>query len=190
MNAATILRAARRQAGLTQAALAARGNTAQSAIAAYETGVKQPSLPTLDRLVAAAGLSLRWSLATRDSVLAAAVGDIADALHRDDEAEALRHAATLHGALAPRPQLEAVISSDPGSTGDHRWDALVAGLVERAAHRAGLRTPVWTAAPERFLETWWFVSPHRSLHASALVHAPAELANRGVFVHADSLESV
>jgi hypothetical protein len=34
------------------------------------------------------------------------------------------------------------------------------------------------------------VSPYPSLHASALVSSPAAFANRGVFLHADSLTSV
>ena len=33
--------------------------------------------------------------------------------------------------------------------------------------------PAWTEAPIRFLEHWWFVSPHRSVHANALVSTPA-----------------
>lgn len=37
---------------------------------------------------------------------------------------------------------------------------------------------------------WWFVTTYRSLYASAMVHTPAGHANRGVFLHADSLLSV
>ncbi len=86
--------------------------------------------------------------------------------------------------------LAAVIAANPGSTGDRRWDALVAGVVERVAHGAGVRIPAWTAEPSRFVDRWWFVSPYPSLHASALVATPPELAGRGVFVHASSLASL
>jgi len=54
----TLLRDARRRCGLTQAELARRAGVTQSVISAYESGARQPSLPTLARLVAAIGLEL------------------------------------------------------------------------------------------------------------------------------------
>ncbi len=120
------------------------------------------------------------------------MAEISEALRAGEEAEALRAAAKLVGdleALAPSV-VASVVAVDPGSTGDRRWDALVAGIVERVAHCAGVRTPAWTAEPSRFLVRWWFVSEHRALHASALVDSPPELAARGVFIHASSLTSV
>lgn len=59
MDSAAALREARQRAGLTQAALAARAGTSQATISAYESGRKQPSVATLDRLLAAAGARLR-----------------------------------------------------------------------------------------------------------------------------------
>jgi transcriptional regulator with XRE-family HTH domain len=50
------IRELRRQAGLTQGALAARAGTSQSAIAAYESGSKYPTWRTIERLAAAVGL--------------------------------------------------------------------------------------------------------------------------------------
>lgn len=58
MNVAEEIRRARRRAGLTQAALAARAGTSQATLSAYEAGRKQPSLPTLTRLLAATGSRL------------------------------------------------------------------------------------------------------------------------------------
>ena len=57
---------ARTRAGLTQAELAHRAHTTQSAIAAYETGTRQPTVPTLYRVLAAAGFDLRARLAPHD----------------------------------------------------------------------------------------------------------------------------
>ena len=187
-----MIRAARRRAGLTQAEMARRAATTQSAVAAYESGAKQPSWSTLSRLLAAAELSLGWVLAPASSPLRSTVEAIAGCVHINREPEALRLAADLLTRLeAMKPaDVASAIDNDPGSTGDERWDALVGGLVERAAHRAGVRTPVWTASASRFLDRWWFLTPYRSLHASALVETPAELANRGVFVHESSLHSV
>jgi transcriptional regulator with XRE-family HTH domain len=64
--AGALIRDARLRAGLTQAELAARAGTAQSAIAAYEGGQRQPTLPTLYRVLAAAGFDLRARLAPAD----------------------------------------------------------------------------------------------------------------------------
>ncbi len=64
--AGALIADARLRAGLTQAELARRAGTVQSAIAAYEAGRRQPTLPTLYRLLAAAGFDLRARLETHD----------------------------------------------------------------------------------------------------------------------------
>ncbi len=58
MNAAEAVRAARLRAGLTQHALAVRAGTSQATLSAYESGRKQPSLRTLERILAATGTRL------------------------------------------------------------------------------------------------------------------------------------
>lgn len=55
----TLLHHARARAELTQAELAERAGTSQSALARYETGVAVPTLPTLERLLAACGYRLQ-----------------------------------------------------------------------------------------------------------------------------------
>jgi len=64
VDAASVLRRARRAAGLTQQALAARTGTSQAAISAYENGSKEPSLGTLSRLLSATGHELRLGRST------------------------------------------------------------------------------------------------------------------------------
>lgn len=56
--ASELLRTVRKRAGLSQAALAERTGVTQSVVSAYESGARQPSLPTLGRLVEATGLAL------------------------------------------------------------------------------------------------------------------------------------
>jgi predicted nucleotidyltransferase/DNA-binding XRE family transcriptional regulator len=53
-----VLRDARRRAGLSQVEVARRGGTTQSVISAYESGSRQPALPTLAALVEATGYEL------------------------------------------------------------------------------------------------------------------------------------
>ena len=76
----------------------------------------------------------------------------------------------------------ALVDRKPEGCGDARFDALLAAIVEHLCARDGLPTPRWVEDPDRFLETWWFVSGFQSLHASALVQSPISFARRGVFV--------
>lgn len=55
MQVSRLIRDARNRAELSQAGLAARAKTSQSAVARYEAGATIPSLPTLERLLAACG---------------------------------------------------------------------------------------------------------------------------------------
>jgi transcriptional regulator with XRE-family HTH domain len=55
VNAASLFRRARRRSGLSLRALATRAGTSHSALAAYESGRKVPTVGTLDRVLRAAG---------------------------------------------------------------------------------------------------------------------------------------
>jgi uncharacterized protein len=56
--AGALIRQARRHAGLSQVELGGRAGVTQSVISAYESGHRQPSLPTLAALIEAAGFEL------------------------------------------------------------------------------------------------------------------------------------
>jgi len=58
MDIAHTVRRGRLRSGLTQAELARRAHTSQATISSYESGRKQPSAATLDRLLDAAGWRL------------------------------------------------------------------------------------------------------------------------------------
>jgi transcriptional regulator with XRE-family HTH domain len=55
MDAGGAIRTARRRAGLSKRALARRAQTSPAAIVLYESGAREPTLPTLERVLAAAG---------------------------------------------------------------------------------------------------------------------------------------
>jgi predicted nucleotidyltransferase/DNA-binding XRE family transcriptional regulator len=56
--AGALIRQARRDAGMSQVELAARAGVTQSVVSTYESGHRQPSLPTLAALIQAAGYEL------------------------------------------------------------------------------------------------------------------------------------
>jgi transcriptional regulator with XRE-family HTH domain len=62
LDAASLIRDARRRAGLSQRELARRSGTAQSVVARIERGQTDPSTRTLARLVSAAGFELEAKL--------------------------------------------------------------------------------------------------------------------------------
>ena len=80
-----------------------------------------------------------------------------------------------------------MVEDAPHPTGDPRYDALLASLVEYCCVRHDVNPPRWVDDPERFLQEWWFVSGLRSLHADAIVHSPVSFKRRGVFIAEDSL---
>ncbi len=82
MDGAVALREARQRAHLTQEQLAARAGVTQSVISAYESGRRQPSVPTLAALVAATGFELDLQLRTTPRRLDALTGPIGQRVRR------------------------------------------------------------------------------------------------------------
>jgi transcriptional regulator with XRE-family HTH domain len=66
MNGSHLVREARRRAGLTQAQLAGRAGTTQSAIARVESGTTNPSMEHISDLVRACGFDLEVHLVPYD----------------------------------------------------------------------------------------------------------------------------
>src|SRR4051794_34132812 len=64
--AGALLVSARGRLGLSQTAFAELIGIAQPTLSAYESGRRQPTLPTLMRLLARAGLDLRMELTEQD----------------------------------------------------------------------------------------------------------------------------
>lgn len=75
-EAGALLRRARGKAGLSQAELAARAGVTQSVISAYESGHRQPAVPTLAALIDAAGFDLVLRLRRQPGRLTALSGPL------------------------------------------------------------------------------------------------------------------
>ena len=82
------------------------------------------------------------------------------------------------------------ISVRPQPTGDPRHDAYLGALAEHLATIHGLDRPPWSLAPERFLDSFWFVSKVPGFRAIAIAQAPAAFRRRGVFIPERSLHRV
>jgi len=66
MSIGSIVREARRRAGLTQAALAEKAGVPKSTVGRIESGARTPSVELVERLVRAAGLEVTVSLSESD----------------------------------------------------------------------------------------------------------------------------
>ncbi len=104
-DAATLLRDARRRAGLTQAALAELSGTSQATVSAYERGSKTPSADTLARVLAAAGVRLTTAPATRPVRTPSAAAAQRAARRLNEVIELAAHLPTRHRPALAFPRL-------------------------------------------------------------------------------------
>ena len=122
---------------------------------------------------------------------------VGESLQSAGPSEALRQVVQFINDLArlDADAIRAAVRMEPESTGDGRWDALLAGIAEYLSRPVDVATPAWASAPSRFLRRFWFViedvigRPAPGLAADAFARTPPELSSRGVFLDRSSLTS-
>ncbi|MBA3561945.1 MAG: hypothetical protein H0W35_04385 [Actinobacteria bacterium] len=87
-------------------------------------------------------------------------------------------------------ELAELIRECPAPSGSAKADALLAGAAEHLAAVKSLPCPGWVRDPERFLDSFWFVSDVPGFRATALAQTPIALKRRGIFWPTRSLERV
>lgn len=187
-SAARLLRQARRGGELTQRDLSVRSRVRQPAIATVESGAHDSTVDRLERLVAGTGHRLAI-LPTRSSTVA----DIADAVYvavrARDTRRALRLLVQLNDDLASEHGVVrvALAVTPPAPTGDVRFDAYIAALVEHHLHAEALPVPGWVNEPARFLKEPWTVD--RFADPDIAAHTPDAFRRHGVLLDAIELAS-
>jgi transcriptional regulator with XRE-family HTH domain len=185
---ALLIKDARRAAGITQVQMAKRAGTTQPAVAAYESGARTPTIATLERLLDACEHNLEMHAhphvrrgATSLEQLAPL---IAEDLGQGRERDALRllfgFADDFRGSS--HPGRVALLSEEPPTTHDARFDAALAGAAEFFAREGAIAAPSWVNQPNRFVEPWWFATSRQAFEAYTLAHTPAVFARHGVFI--------
>lgn len=77
----------------------------------------------------------------------------------------------------------------PPTTGDPRWDVLLASSVERECRLRGIESPTWTNVEG--LEPWWFPAlVDDSLVPLTIQRTPPELSRKGIWLDESALEAV
>lgn len=188
MLASTLLRSARRGAGLSQRTLALRAGRRQPQIADVERGRHDVTVGVLSELLAAAGHRLVVVPTTRTTPSETAEG-IRAALLAGQPDRALREALQLSDDLtASELSVRAALcAAAPETTGDIRYDALIAGLVE--LHLPGRSCPSWTRTDARALLERWWVDETPGLAELTLSETPPALLRHGVVLAASELAS-
>ena len=165
-TASSVILNLRKTHGLTLRSLAERAGTSSATLSNYELGIKEPRLSTLERLVEASGSKLlveiipaaingRWN----DARISAAESSrrVAKAIRDNKEEVAFRICLELIDDLkAVTPYRLAQLTRDtPPLTGDSRYDALIAAVVEDACVNGGAPTPLWVYETTRAVEKWY-----------------------------------
>lgn len=186
------LRERRRAAGLTLREVARAAGTAESNVAAYERGTKVARSATVERILTAVDAGAD-SPVHRQTLLTfpAAASELRRGLRAGwTTAELLRLVRELRSNFGHlRDDADrAVYFARPATTGDQRWDAMLAANAEDLSLRAGLPAPPWSAG--HALPTFWFVGSSPSLRAYAFARSPISMQVRGVMVDPGDLAAV
>jgi transcriptional regulator with XRE-family HTH domain len=184
-SASSEIRSRRVAAGLSQRELARRARTSSATLSRYESGAIDPSVGTLNRILAATvARRRRWAS------LAHLAPALARTLMSADATTAWRLVGEFLDDDAGADDREAavVVAEAPQPTGDLRVDALVAALAEHLCVRRGMLPPPWTQIAVEAVP-WWFVAG-RAFAGMALRESPPSFARRGIFITTGALERI
>jgi hypothetical protein len=93
-------------------------------------------------------------------------------------------------ARAGVPAASQRFDREPTFTHATEVDAALAALAEYLARRDNWPVPSWARKPGRYSGTWWFVTPLRGMHATALQESPSSFRTRGIFITSGALSRV
>jgi transcriptional regulator with XRE-family HTH domain len=186
---ATLVRGARVAAGLTQREIAARSGILQPNVARAEAGGRALSIETCTRLLRAAGYRLAVFPGRGTDVFETGAA-LVEAVLSGNEDRAYRLVIQLADDLEDLHGAERVAATvaPPAPSGDQRFDAFLAGVVETRLDAERLPHPRWLAdAPN--LATPWFVDPWTAGSDRVVAATPPALRRRGVVIDAAELVS-
>lgn len=186
--AATLLSSARRYRAVSGRALARETASSQAGLVELESGRADATTERLERILRVLGYQVT-TLPTRLGTATSAAEDARRYLHAGNADAAFRVVLQLAADLeAADPALRvALCITPPAPTGDPRFDALLAGVVDHLLTRDRLPVPGWVAEDSRVLLETWDVEPVPSLQAAARRRTPRALRRHGVYLDPSEL---
>jgi len=196
-EAAALIKDARARAGLSTRAMAQRAGVTASTVSRVESGLMDPTLGTLQKLMAAVGCELviypRRSGSSTSRAAAApstpALADLHDAWRSTPQGvrpDWTRIRAFLD-YLALHPELVAeAIKAPPRRTRSQLMNALLAGIADKLADDSGVTRPSWTRAAGALTRRWYSPGTPR-MRQKAREEAPRQLMARNIAIREDSL---
>jgi hypothetical protein len=174
------------------AQVARAAGTSETNVSAYERGTKRPNDATLSRLLMAIDAGAddvvhSGSLLTAPAAAAAIRRGLRAGWSTADLLRVVREMRTHLLQVTEKSQRTLMVAA-PATTGDPRWDAMLAGVVEADALARGYPVPEWTRG--RTLPEFWFVGSVPTLRAHAFARSPFSSQIRGVLVDPADLEAV
>jgi transcriptional regulator with XRE-family HTH domain len=187
-EAATLIRGAREDAGLSLRALADRADVSFTTISRIERGQTDPTIGTLRKVLGALGEDL--DLARRPAPDVPQLGALSDAWadefpgqHQPDWTR-LR---TFLDYLARHHEFAALaVRARPPASGSEFFDNLLAGIAEKVADDAHVPRPAWTKRILGLTQRWESEGTPR-MRAVSEATTPPQLAARNIVLSATSL---
>ena len=189
-TSAQLIRGERLAARLSQVELSSRSGIRQPNVARAESDQRSSSFDTCERLVRAAGFRLAVLPGGGTDAFATGVA-VRAAIEDGREERAYRLVIQLADDLAQVHGAERVAATvaSPPSSGDVRYDAFLAGVVEVRLDAEHLPQPSWLEhAP--VLQEPWYVDSWAEGDGRVTAATPPALRRRGVHIDAAELVSV
>ncbi len=183
------LREMRQKQKLTAAQVAFASGTSLTNVCAYERGDKNPSSLTLERLLLAIGAGFESPIYQHNLLtVPAAARELRSAAKRGAKlASRLRVVRELvsNSEFISSAKDKAIFLATPSTTGDRRWDVLLAGVADQLASEVNYPNPPWAVGKK--LKSLWYVSEFAGMNEYLFENSPIALKTRGVLVDPSDL---
>lgn len=121
-----------------------------------------------------------------------AAQEVRDCLTSENRQSAMRAGWQLAGDLTavPRDRVPSLTADAPDLTGDPRFDALLAAIVDHVLTTARLPVPGWVSEDARTLTSPWDAEPVAALREAARAVTPVAIRRHGIWLDPDELINV
>ena len=187
MKSAELVAKARERAGLSRTALAAKADVPTSTVTRIESGQSEPTLPMLERLIAAAGGELRIEVADAPAATPT-IAALANAVPHDHgrlEIDWTRLRGFADWARQHPSEVPAAVADPPART-NSPLDPILAAFAEELTKRARKRPPNWTRTVPACRQEWTPPGTPRMVQA-ARAATPESFRRRNVVLDPSTL---